>query len=146
MAQDWVDWLTRAMGRGGSRRAVLAAALGTAAGMRGRQAAGVTTGPAWSWGIPGAGCGGLGGLVCPDSDPCLVDPTVCAPSTGGAECGGSCGPIGTTGSDALDQGEACGHTHCQPDEVCCNDSCGICTPPGGLCPMIACVPAEQPPF
>jgi hypothetical protein len=24
-------------------------------------------------------------------------------------------------------------------QVCCNESCGICTPPDGVCIMIACV-------
>ena len=29
----------------------------------------------------------------------------------------------------------CGSTQCPPTEVCCNTSCGICTPPDGLCTL-----------
>jgi len=32
----------------------------------------------------------------------------------------------------------CGNTICSPGLVCCNASCGICTPPGGACIQIAC--------
>jgi hypothetical protein len=33
---------------------------------------------------------------------------------------------------------ACGNVTCAAGEVCCNASCGICTPPGGACIQIAC--------
>jgi hypothetical protein len=36
-------------------------------------------------------------------------------------------------------GVPCGPTTCPPGQVCCNESCGICTPPDGMCIMIACV-------
>lgn len=36
-------------------------------------------------------------------------------------------------------GVTCGPTTCAAGEVCCNESCGICTAPGGACPAIACV-------
>ncbi len=36
------------------------------------------------------------------------------------------------------EGEACGETTCGAGEVCCNASCGICTPPDGVCIQIAC--------
>jgi len=39
-------------------------------------------------------------------------------------------------------GEACGTTTCPSGQVCCNSSCGICTPPGGVCIQIACAPAS----
>ncbi|KAL7559231.1 hypothetical protein ACA910_013120 [Epithemia clementina (nom. ined.)] len=29
---------------------------------------------------------------------------------------------------------------CPVGQVCCNSSCGICTPPGGLCIQLACIP------
>jgi hypothetical protein len=33
---------------------------------------------------------------------------------------------------------ACGDVTCGSGRVCCNASCGICTPPGGVCIQIAC--------
>jgi hypothetical protein len=32
----------------------------------------------------------------------------------------------------------CGPAMCEPGQVCCNRSCGICTPPGGLCTQQLC--------
>ncbi|KAM0330170.1 hypothetical protein ACHAQA_004343 [Verticillium albo-atrum] len=32
----------------------------------------------------------------------------------------------------------CGPTKCGPGLVCCNESCGICTPPRGLCITLWC--------
>jgi hypothetical protein len=37
---------------------------------------------------------------------------------------------------------ACGPTNCLSGEVCCNQSCGICTPAGGVCTQQMCVLAE----
>ncbi|EEH44722.2 uncharacterized protein PADG_01011 [Paracoccidioides brasiliensis Pb18] len=34
----------------------------------------------------------------------------------------------------------CGTNTCNNGDVCCNESCGICTPPGGLCTQQACKP------
>lgn len=34
--------------------------------------------------------------------------------------------------------EPCGHTSCGPGTVCCNASCGICTPPGLGCLAVEC--------
>ena len=34
--------------------------------------------------------------------------------------------------------QQCGDTTCRAGTVCCNASCGICTPPGGACIQIAC--------
>jgi len=36
-------------------------------------------------------------------------------------------------------GTACGSTTCPSGQVCCNSSCGICTPPGGMCIQLACL-------
>ncbi len=36
--------------------------------------------------------------------------------------------------------EPCGAGYCPAGEVCCNASCGICTPPDGVCIQIACEP------
>lgn len=32
----------------------------------------------------------------------------------------------------------CGDKFCAEGQVCCNASCGICTPPGGFCTMQVC--------
>src|SRR5687767_14877860 len=36
----------------------------------------------------------------------------------------------------------CGPTTCAAGEECCNESCGICTPPGGFCTQQACAPVD----
>jgi|GEM_PF-3389873 len=41
-------------------------------------------------------------------------------------------------------GEPCGPVKCPADEVCCNASCGICTPPGNVCTQQFCEPAPAP--
>lgn len=38
----------------------------------------------------------------------------------------------------------CGDATCGRDEVCCNASCGICTPPDGVCTQEICSPAPAP--
>jgi len=43
---------------------------------------------------------------------------------------GSCVPVGG--------GVSCGKNTCSEGEVCCNASCGICTPPDGACIQLAC--------
>jgi hypothetical protein len=35
-------------------------------------------------------------------------------------------------------GVACGKAKCAGGQVCCNASCGICTPPGGVCTQQVC--------
>lgn len=73
-------------------------------------------------------CGGLAGVPCPPGFTCVDDPRdTCDPGAGGADCSGICVAM-------------CGPTVCPPEQVCCNASCGICTPPGGACILIACVP------
>jgi hypothetical protein len=37
--------------------------------------------------------------------------------------------------------EQCGDVLCPAGEVCCNSSCGICTPPDGACIDLYCAPA-----
>jgi hypothetical protein len=32
----------------------------------------------------------------------------------------------------------CGTVTCPSGQLCCNASCGTCTPPGFACPQIAC--------
>ncbi len=57
-------------------------------------------------------------VLCPEGSLCVVD---------GDE--GRCVPM---------TGESCGDSTCAEGMVCCNASCGICTPPGGVCIQIAC--------
>lgn len=40
------------------------------------------------------------------------------------------------------EGEACGSNVCDQGMVCCNPSCGICTPPDGACTQQVCPPEE----
>lgn len=35
-------------------------------------------------------------------------------------------------------GVPCGDTTCAPGDYCCNDSCGICAPPDGVCIQLVC--------
>lgn len=46
---------------------------------------------------------------------------------------------GGSGDAGLQQ---CGATSCGEGTVCCNASCGICTPPGRVCIQIACDPSS----
>ena len=39
-----------------------------------------------------------------------------------------------------DPGVPCGDVNCAPGLVCCNESCGICTPPGAFCTQQVCTP------
>lgn len=40
---------------------------------------------------------------------------------------------------------SCGLSTCEAGEVCCNASCGICTPPDGFCTQQICDPADLEP-
>ena len=54
---------------------------------------------------------------------------------------GGCEPILPPAPDAGSGGGgpvACGPTTCREGTVCCNASCGICTPPDGVCIQLAC--------
>lgn len=65
----------------------------------------------------------------PDANPCAA--TLCPVQTQCVVKGGEpvCVPI---------RGVQCGDTTCSPGLVCCNASCGTCTPPGVACTQIAC--------
>jgi hypothetical protein len=39
---------------------------------------------------------------------------------------------------ARDRGVTCGNKTCASGDVCCNESCGICTPPDGVCTQQIC--------
>jgi hypothetical protein len=52
-------------------------------------------------------------------------------SSGGASGGGAGGAGGASGV-------ACGPKTCAAGQICCNASCGICTPPDGFCTQQLC--------
>lgn len=102
-------------------------------------------------------CGGIAGIPCEEGSTCVDDPSDdCDPEAGGADCGGICVPetnpcaavLCPERSECVVEdgqavcvplgGERCGDTVCGPGRVCCNASCGICTPPGGACIQIVC--------
>ena len=77
---------------------------------------------------------------------------VCTPQCGPLQrCCPACGgPQGRCVSDfsgacpvdkCAQPGAACGSTFCNPGMVCCNASCGICTPPDAGCTQQACADA-----
>lgn len=66
------------------------------------------------------------------SDPCAV--VRCAAGT-------VCKAKGKTASCVVDPnagGVSCGFNTCAVGDVCCNASCGICTPPDGVCTQQFC--------
>ena len=105
---------TDAAGRGGNDAGGRGGTTGNAG--TGGGAAG-TTGAAGSSG----GRGGAGG------------------ATGNAGAGGRGGASGAGGAGG---GLACGPAKCTVGEVCCNASCGVCTPPGAGCSAIVCDPPK----
>jgi hypothetical protein len=71
-------------------------------------------------------CSG-GGVAC-FVDPCFNKVATCQAGS----CVASTAPVGTV----------CGNTVCAAGDVCCNSSCGICTPPGGFCTQQVCSGGE----
>jgi hypothetical protein len=49
-----------------------------------------------------------------------------------------CGGLAVVEREGGGGGVACGPATCGADEVCCNESCGICTAPGDTCTTQAC--------
>jgi hypothetical protein len=64
----------------------------------------------------------------PGCRPGMICPTVCF---------GTCRAAAPTPTP-------CGPTTCAAGQVCCNKSCGICTPPGGFCTQQVCEPSTSP--
>jgi hypothetical protein len=114
-------------------------------------------------GASGGGTGGAagGGAVgCASSESC-PDGQICSTEEGACDQPPGCGRTGTGTGDAFvacpavcygvckakdptpPTGQACGKTTCAAGEVCCNASCGICTPPNGGCILLACT--DEPP-
>lgn len=69
-------------------------------------------------------------------------PSNCDPTQG---CPTICMLVGTCEPKKAPppKGEPCGAKTCDAGMVCCNDSCGICTPPGGACILLECQPAAE---
>jgi len=44
---------------------------------------------------------------------------------------------------AAANGEPCGESVCENGDVCCNASCGLCTPVGSFCIQLACMPCSH---
>jgi hypothetical protein len=87
--------------------------------------------------VLGAPC--MSSASCAKGEVCTTEDGVCNPPPGcrpGMACPAVC--YGTCRSATT--GPACGPTTCAPGQVCCNRSCGICTPPGGLCTQQVCPP------
>jgi hypothetical protein len=95
----------------------------------------------------GADCGGLCRCVkmeeCDKGSRWDDSPDVCA-CVSDDPCAAVRCPEGTrcvaepTGASCVGLGPKCGSTVCSAGNVCCNASCGICTPPGRACIQIAC--------
>jgi len=77
--------------------------------------------------LPGAFCGGIAGIACPDGQTCIDDPVdSCDPDCGGADCGGICV---FTGAESMCGGIA--DFQCPTSQVCvdtkgddCSSECG----------------------
>jgi hypothetical protein len=99
-------------------------------------------------------CGGILARPCPGNGKCVDDPSDdCDPANGGADCGGICSCVQTelcVRGSHFDNAPTvckcvpdvtpvtCGKATCPSGQVCCNASCGVCTPPGFACSQIAC--------
>jgi hypothetical protein len=71
------------------------------------------------------------GCVKPVADPCaLID---CMP-------GSKCVVLDNEPKCISDGTWQCGKNVCGAGQVCCNASCGVCTPPDGVCTQQACEP------
>lgn len=86
-------------------------------------------------------------FVCAIGTEYFADRCGCGCLTPASDCSGAavlCA-LGTTWDSTACQciptgGPACGSRTCGAGEVCCNASCGICTPPDGFCTQQACEP------
>ncbi len=46
------------------------------------------------------------------------------------------------GNEGQPLGSPCGPSRCQPGQFCCNESCGLCAPRGGICLQRQCGPND----
>ena len=107
----------------------------------------------------GGSAGGVGSVGCASSESCPSG-QICTTEQGACEAPPGC--RGTTSTlvacpavcygvckpkDLVPppKGEPCGKNTCAVGEICCNDSCGICTPPGAGCVTVDCHDDPPPP-
>ncbi len=57
----------------------------------------------------------------------------------GDKCVEDASGAGSCVADGGGEGVACGKGTCAAGDVCCNESCGVCTPPGGACTQQVCI-------
>jgi hypothetical protein len=105
--------------------------------------------------IPIATCGGLRGLTCPGAGRCVDDPNDRCELGLHPDCSGMCvcdalakclagyrfdnsPAVCSCVPDEQSAGVTCGSRTCPAGQVCCNASCGIFTPPGGVCIQVEC--------
>jgi hypothetical protein len=80
----------------------------------------------------------------------LMIATLSLLSTGASRCQRAPRPSpeeggGSAGSAEDGRGPRCGEARCDRGQVCCNESCGICTEPGGFCTQQFCGDPEPEP-
>lgn len=84
---------------------------------------------------------------CPTPDEGIFCPAEYAPTTcaDGCEYDNDCLAM-AAGQDMKKcgvVGPKCGTNTCEVGEVCCNENCGICSPPGGFCSQEYCCPKPR---
>ncbi|MBN9166436.1 MAG: hypothetical protein BGO98_07305 [Myxococcales bacterium 68-20] len=77
---------------------------------------------------------------CPAVPTCISGMNPCAATSCiyGSRCESHDGQAACVPMTAEGGGTPCGRSSCEPGMVCCNASCGICTPPDGACTQQAC--------
>lgn len=77
---------------------------------------------------------------CPAVAMCVEGMHPCAATTCayGSRCESRDGQAQCIPLESATDGVPCGGATCEPGMVCCNASCGICTPPDGACTQQAC--------
>lgn len=69
---------------------------------------------------------------------CVEDAPITPCATVRCAAGTTCEVVDGAAYCVSDGSQACGSGTCGAGTVCCNASCGICTPPGGACIQLAC--------
>jgi hypothetical protein len=134
---------------GGSAGQGGAAGATAGAGTMGAGATGGTVGGGAGDGIGAGGStgtgGGTGGAPCASTASCAAD-EICTTQDGvcnappGCGMGVACPAVCYGNCRPSPDGPLCGAARCAAGMVCCNASCGICTPPNGGCTKQICVP------
>ncbi len=85
-------------------------------------------------------CNASCGICTPPGFACTQQACACAPVACALACqfGFKKGPDGCDLCECAPAPVTCGNVTCGAGLVCCNASCGICTPPSGACIQVAC--------